>query len=223
MISPLASGRIELVLIAEPPPIASPSPVFVTLPVGTQLLRLFDPSTPCRAGPLTFTYNGPRNRFDHQRLPPPKHFSKTWDDPDRGVYYCASTLSCCIMELFGDYRMIDRPQMMIALSKITRPLLLLDLCGNGAMRAGSVSALCAIADRSLSQAWSRYFYEEAPYLGCDGLRYHSAHNNEEAFVLYEKAKDSLQIAPDGIVAITAPALRPHLNRIALDQNLSMSI
>jgi len=53
------------------------------------------------------------------------------------------------------------------------------------MKAGSVAALAKVADRSLSQAWSRYFYEQQKiYSEVDGIIYYNAHNDEEAIVLY---------------------------------------
>jgi hypothetical protein len=91
------------------------------------------------------------------------------------------------------------------------------------MRAGSVSALCATADRSLSQAWSRYFYEEAVFQACDGLRYHSAHNNEVTLALYERAADGPDCPPDQVIALNDPLLRPELLRIALEHGMDVLI
>lgn len=183
-------------------------------------MRLYDP-TKYKVGPLTFSQNGPRNRFDHHRTSPIGQ--SAWDDPERSVYYCALTLSCCIVEVFGNYKLVDKPQMNIAMPTVTRPLRLLDLCGAGAMRAGSISALCGTADRSLSQNWSRYFYEEAVYGNCDGLCYHSAHNNEKAFALYERAANGLSCAASQVLALTEPGLRPELLRIILDNNMLLLI
>jgi hypothetical protein len=60
------------------------------------------------------------------------------------------------------------------------------------MRAGSVAALAKVADRSLSQAWSRYFYEQTSLYGqIDGISFHNAHNEEEAIALYERAQSTL--------------------------------
>jgi hypothetical protein len=40
------------------------------------------------------------------------------------------------------------------------------------MKAGSVAALAKTADRELSQAWSRYFYEQEEIYGkIDGIIY----------------------------------------------------
>jgi hypothetical protein len=186
-------------------------------------VRLFDPTTRWHVGPLTFTHNGPRHRFDHHRLPPPGSASPFQDDPDRGIYYAGLTLSCCLVEVFGDYRLIDRPQLHIACPIVTRELHLLDLCHNGAMRAGSVAALCATADRQLSQAWSRYFYEDPAFRSCEGIRYYSAHNNEPAFALYERAENALDCPPSQVIALNDPLLRAEILSIAREHGMAVLI
>src|SRR5579862_7802755 len=196
-----------MVLIALPPPDASPDPIIFTVAVGSRLIRLLDPTRHWKPGPLTFNFNGPRSRFDHHRPAAPGSSSPYADDPDRGVYYAAFTLSCCLAEVFGDYRLIDRPRLNIAYPKVTRSLNLLDLCGNGAMRAGSVAALCGTADRQMSQVWARYFYEDPVFRACDGLRYHSAHNNESVVLLFERARNALRCPRSHVIAINDPLLR----------------
>ena len=62
------------------------------------------------------------------------------------------------MECFGDTGLIEAEGRQLALLETTRPIKLLDLQGNGAMRAGTVVAISGAADRQLSQKWSRYFY-----------------------------------------------------------------
>jgi hypothetical protein len=111
--------------------------------------------------------------------------------------------------------------MMIAMPTVTRSLRLLDLCSTGAMRAGSVSALCATADRKLSQAWSRYFFEDPVFRQCDGIRYHSAYNNEKAFVLFERAANGLSCPPGIVLSLMEPGLRSEIVRIALIHNMSI--
>ena len=119
------------------------------MPAGAFLLRLFNP-TRFGTAALTFNHNGPRGRFDHHRLPA-SGLGPTHDDPDRGIYYAAFALSCCVVEVFGDTRLIDNPALRLARPRVTRPLRLLNLCANGAMRAGNVTALCSVADRGLSK------------------------------------------------------------------------
>ena len=74
------------------------------------------------------------------------------------------------MECFGDTGLIEAEGRQLALLETTRPIKLLDLQGNGAMRAGTVVvAISGAADRQLSQKWSRYFY--GCYQDIDGLIY----------------------------------------------------
>lgn len=91
--------------------------------------------------------------FDHQ------HGSKPAIDQERGIYYAAFTLSGCLVECFGDTGIIEILGQQVASIQVIRPLKLLDLRGAGAMRSGSIAALAKVADRQLSQAWSRFFYE----------------------------------------------------------------
>ncbi len=195
--------------------------MFHIVPTGAYLLRLFNP-TRFHTTALTFNHNGPRGRFDHHR-PPTSGSIPTHDDPDRGIYYAGFTLSCCVVEVFGDTRLIDNPALLLARPRVLRPLRLLDLCGRGAMRAGSVTALCSTADRDLSQAWSRYFYETAAYQTCDGLLYHSAHNNEQAIALYERAHDALECPAKQIIALASPRLRSLLLDIATQHDMDVLI
>lgn len=91
------------------------------------------------------------------------------------------------------------------------------------MRAGAVSAICSTADRCLSQAWARYFYETRLFQPCDGIRYHSAHNNEAAIALFERAKDGLTCMPAQVVPINHPLIRADLLSIALQHNMDLML
>jgi hypothetical protein len=99
---------------------------------------------------------------------------------------------------------------------------LLDLRGSGAMRAGSVAALNATADRSLSQQWSHFFYdtvvaEEQPI---DGLLYSNAHNGDAALALYERAEAAIHSAAE--LSLAANELRSRLLAIANDHGMTMA-
>src|SRR5688572_14377041 len=109
-----------MVYVGPPPPAHRPDPLVQVLPVGGVLYRIFDP-TGYGTTALTFRFNGPRARFDHQRgtshrtspasagmadgasvsdeklLATPRAPA---DDPDRGVYYAAPSLSNCLVEVF---------------------------------------------------------------------------------------------------------------------------
>jgi hypothetical protein len=97
---------------------------------------------------------------------------------------------------------------------------LLDLRDDGAMRAGSVTAIGKVADRPLSQEWSCYFYEHSThYLAVDGLIWYGAHNDEECVALYERARDAI-VSPTGAsLLLDDPRLRPTLLDIAQRLNL----
>lgn len=204
-----------MVVIASPPPLKPPSPLFRSLVAGSFMLRIFDPTRHVTTA-LSFRYFGPLGRFDHQRLSP----AGSSDDPDRGISYAGLTLSCCLVECFGDVGVIEIKGQQIARLKLTRDLTLLDLRGSGAMRAGAVAALAKIADRNLSQAWSRYFYEQtADYGHLDGISYLNAHNDEEAIAIYERAQSALVCPDSQILPLNHPSLRPAILEAALINHL----
>ena len=147
----------------------------------------------------------------------------TGGDPDRAVYYAAKTLSCCVAEVFGDTRLIDRPHLRVAMPIVTRKLRLLDLRGAAAMGAGTIAALSGEGDRALTQAWSRYFYEEPSLHRSDGLMFRGAHNAELAYAFYERSQDGLECPPSEVIGLDDPLLRPELVRIALRQGMSLLI
>jgi len=204
-----------LVVIASPPPKNKPNPLFYHLPTNSELIRIFDPTTKYKTQALTFRYFGALHRFDHHR-----NTKKPQLDSEMGIYYTAFTLSSCIVEYFGDSGVIDIQEQCVAIAQLTRPLLLLDIRGSGAMKAGSVSALAKTADRQLSQGWSRYFYEnEQIYLKIDGIIYFNAHNDEEAIALYERAENALSCDSNQVIRLDDIRLRSHIQKIALDNNL----
>ncbi|WP_232756577.1 RES domain-containing protein, partial [Vulcanococcus limneticus] len=153
-----------------------------------------------------FRCMGPFSRFDHHQQGEP-----------RSILYCAQSLSCCVVECFGDTGVIESQGRRLAFLSTTRALTLLDLQGNGAMLAGSVAALAATADRKLSQAWSCYFYETLPV---DGILYSNAHNGEPAIALYERAEPAIQCLEDH--PLGDPRLRGHLLQVAVDHALILA-
>lgn len=202
-----------MVLIATPPPDRPPSPLFHFLPVGSQIVRIYDPSSHGTVE-LTFRFFGPLARFDHHRGNHPQ------EDMERGVYYAAPKFSSCLVEVFGDTGVIEIGHKRVCRPQLTRSLRLLDLRGSGAMKAGSVAALAKVADRSLSQAWSRYFYEQQKiYSEVDGIIYYNAHNDEEAIVLYERARTGLTCLSEQVLPLNDPGLLPFMQKVAIDNNL----
>ncbi len=202
-----------MVRVALPPPDARRriGPIQQTLAAGTDLFRIYDPAPP--HGPRngkTFRWYGPHARFDHHR--------GTGGRERRGIWYGGLTLSCSVVEAF-DIGIVEPGTKRLARARATRDLVLLDLRGNAAMRSGTVAAISA-GDHSLSQPWSRYFWEHPERYGdVDGLFYPSAHNGEPAVALYERARDGIEVPPGHDAPLTDPAVLAAVRRVALDYGL----
>ncbi len=180
------------------------------------MVRLFDPSR-YRATATGFRSYGPLLRFDHHRG---REDGKPDDDTERGIYYAAVTLSGCLVEIFGDTGVVDLHRYHVASPTLQRDLRLLDLRHNGAMRAGTKAAIAKVTDRSLSQAWSRHFYETPEVYGnLDGVIYLNAHNDEDAIALYERTYDALECPPERVVRLDDEALRAAVLETADDNDL----
>jgi hypothetical protein len=176
--------------------------------------------------PTTFKYYGPNARFDH-------HQGKGRDrrpclSAERGICYSGLTISCCLVEVFGDRRLIEWQNQQghpyhVALLITTRPLTLLDLRDQAAWNLG-VPAAIGQCDHSLAQDWSRYFYmhRSKRIRACDGLLYSGAHNGEDAIALYERAEIALSCAPADDFPLDHPLFRPALRKIAREQGLIVS-
>ncbi len=193
----------------------APQPVFLKIPAGTTVVRLYDPSL-YNAQALAFRTLGPVSRFDHQRAPYPG----CNNDPERGIIYGAFVLSSCIVEVFGDRKVIEVGTWEVAALNTTRLLTLLDLRGHGAMRAGTVAAVSKESNRQFSQEWSRYFYDNGfIYTNIDGLAFYNAHNDEEAFAFYERAEGAFQCGPKDLQPLRHNSLRTAIQEIAITNNL----
>jgi hypothetical protein len=202
-----------MVRVALPPPDVrrriSPTPH--TLAEGSDLIRIYDPVAP--HGPRdgeTFRWFGPYARFDHHR--------GTGSRERRGIWYGGLTLSCAVVEAF-DIGIVDPGTKRLARARATRDLLLLDLHGRAAMRAGTVAAISA-SDHTLSQSWSRYFWEHTEIYGeLDGLFYPSAHNGEPAIALYERGRDGIEVPSGHDAPLVDPSVLAAVRRSALDHGL----
>jgi hypothetical protein len=180
------------------------------------LVRLFDPSR-YEATATGFRSYGPLLRFDHHLG---NEDATPGEDAVRRIYYAAKTLSGCLVEVFGDTGVVVLDHHHVASPILQRGLRLLDLRRNGAMRAGTKAAIAKVSDRSLSQAWSRYFYETPELYGdLDGLIYLNAHNDEEAIALYERAWDALECPTERIMRLDDEALRAAVLEAADDNDL----
>jgi hypothetical protein len=204
-----------VVVIEPPPPLRAPQPVFHTVTPGTAFLRLYDP-TKHGATALSFRHYGPISRFDHQ--PEPRA-----EDPSRAILYVARTLSGCLVEIFGDAKLINVGFWEVAFINCTRDLYLLDLRGANAMRAGTLAAVCEDSNRTISQAWSRYFYENSflysPVMGrsIDGLIFGNAHNDEDAVALYERCQSDFTCR--AVCSLNDASLRTEVKFIARDTGI----
>lgn len=180
-----------MVLILPPPPTVTPRPQYETVEPRTALVRIFNPASRYKTQANSYRFFGPLLRFDHQQPLTKEEVGKLKgkEDPERGITYWGYTLSCCLVELFGDTKIVEFKDYEVAIAISEQPLLLLDIRDKAAMAAGSVAALGAVADRLVSQAWSRYFYEQTDiYQEVDGILYSNAHNGEKAIALYERSE-----------------------------------
>ncbi|MGV2831555.1 RES family NAD+ phosphorylase [Myxosarcina sp. GI1(2024)] len=197
-----------MVVVRMPPPIGGISPTHVTLKSGEVLIRIFDP-TRYGATAISFRNYGPISRFDHHR----KYSNKI--DRDRSVIYAGRTLSCCLVEIFGDGGVIAIEPQQIAFLTLTNNIKLLDIRGSGAMEAGTVAAISSITQRDISQAWGKYFYEHPElYDEIEGLIFSGAHNGEDAIMLYERAKVKIESARVEVLNLNHPDLVAPILEIA---------
>lgn len=205
-----------MVEIAPPPPKILPvKPALYSINEDKCLVRIFDP-TRHNTNALSFRYYGSLERFDHQRY----SRDAPATDEKRGIYYAGFTLSCCLVEVFGDKRTIEVGNYCVAQVGLTRPLSLLDLCGTPAMTNGTVYALSSISERDISQSWSRYFYDKHnTYTSVDGIIYHNAHNSEQSVALYERATDALSCSPSDVMPLNHRALRTEIRKVAEEHGL----
>jgi len=206
-----------MVLIAPPPPVVLPQPVFARVQSGVSLVRMYDP-TRFNAQPTAFRFTGPYKRFDHQREVNGKPALTT----DRGIMYAGDTFSGCIVEVFGDRKIIEVGTWEVAVIEPTRELKLMDLRGAGAMKAGTVAAVCKDSNHKFSQEWSRYFYETTfAYQTIDGLLFQNAHNEETAYAFYERCASDFTVVRSG--KLSNPALSNEIKLIAAAFNMDIAI
>lgn len=132
-------------ILPPPPKILPVKPVLHSINKDKCLVRIFDP-TRHNTNALSFRYYGALERFDHQRY----SRDAPATDEERGIYYAGFTLSCCLVEVFGDKRTIEVGNYCVASVELKRPLSLLDLCRSAAMANGTVYALSSVPDRDIS-------------------------------------------------------------------------
>ena len=242
-----------MVEIRYPPPTRNISPQWFELKPGTTIQRIFDPTsygaqrihadrrlTTTGDAPASratgFRYYGPLSRFDHHRST-----AKPKTDEERGIIYAGLNLSCCLIEVFGDDEAIKIKQQQIAIINLKQSLKLLDLRESGAWDSGSIAAMAADGRRRLTQAWSRYFYENPDIYGnIEGLILNNAARSEAspvckaddgaiaphgqaAIALYERASPQLLSADVSVLDLSEPTIRETVLAIANRLNLLVEI
>lgn len=199
-----------MVRIYPPPPNREIAPQYYIIPAGTILKRIFDP-TSYGATASGFRDNGPRSRFDHHN----RVDGKLADDPDRGIIYAGYTLSCCLVEIFGDEDLITIGQHELATIKLNRSIRVLDLRGEGCWNAGLNTTIANNDRRGLTQEWSKYFYETPEKYGnIEGIIFSSAKNGEDALVFYERAKIHITLAKISTQSMKDKNLRKEIHLAA---------
>ena len=202
------------------PTVAPGQAVHVRLSPGERLIRLYDPVSIYPIGPKLFRTWGPLKRFDHHRGYALAGLTTAADDPDRAVYYAARSLIGAVVEIFGD-SVIQPGSHRILYLTLRSALTLLDLRGNAAMRIHLSHGIGQVDPPPLTQAWSRHFYENPMTFGnVDGLIYSNAHNDDDAIMLYERARPTIARAGQNIRRLAHPdfdaELRDIHNRTGLD-------
>ena len=145
---------------------------------------------------------GPILRFDPHRVP-------KGHDPDRAVWYGASTPGAALAEAFQADRTIDRHRRgpYITGLSFTRTLTVLDVAADSSgawiTRAGGNFAV-STAPHALTQQWARAIAVAFPDL--DGLRYNSRFAGLPCLALFTPARSAMPSRP----VISLPLAHPDL-------------
>lgn len=174
--------------LSGPPAASIAKARHLTVAQGTLLRRIYWPE-PWKTAATSFRHNGPRARFDHHRRP--GRFPQVADDPDRGIFYCAPTIECCMLECFGDDYVIDPTGAWLTVLEVSKSVPVLDIRGRAAIGAGTLAAINQDGDREVTQDWARWWYEHADLSSIEGLLFRGAHNNENALAIFERATGRL--------------------------------
>ncbi|BBY46867.1 hypothetical protein MARA_02970 (plasmid) [Mycolicibacterium arabiense] len=145
---------------------------------------------------------GPLLRFDPHRLP-------RAEDPERGVWYGASTPDAALAEAFQVDRTIDRQRHAPYLTGLsfTRALTVLDVAadshGAWATRAGGTYAI-STGPHTITQAWARHIVDAHPTI--DGMRYNSRFAGAPCLALFAPAARAMPDRPNLSLPLTHPDL-----------------
>lgn len=150
---------------------------------------------------------GPVLRFDPHRFP-------KGDDPDRGVWYGASSPDVALGELFQTDRVIDRFRNRPYLTALSfnRALTVLDVAADSAgawvTRVGCTFAI-STAPHTVTQQWARAVATAFPEL--DGIRYISRYAGHPCLALFLPAATAMPPRPKLSLPLDHPDL---VNRLA---------
>ncbi len=172
--------RMAARVFSPPPPSrAAVHPQWQTVPGGWPLYRVSRHASFRHFGPLDF-------RFDHHM-----RGSTAKTPEERGIFYGAPSLECCIAEVYDELGAVFLDDLLI-LPEIRRPLTLLDVRGAAASAAGAPADISDYPLRPPTQEWSRYFYEHPNlYREVDGLLYTARHSGVDAYALYERCEGAI--------------------------------
>lgn len=215
-----------MVSIAPPPPSNKPKPQFHCIKQGEELFRIYRPEY--NPTPTNFRSWGPNSRFDHHLGNTCSSYSYAelecgeCENQGRSICYTGLSLSCCLVEVFGDIGRVEITDHKIAILIPKRDLMLLDVRASGAKRAGANSATFSTERRPLSQAWSRYFYEqEETYSTIHGIIYPSAHNQEDAIAIYDRAAGLITCPANHVFPLRHELFRGPILKAASQNNLEI--
>ncbi len=195
----------------SPPPKSDIHPQPYTVPSGSPLFRVSRHAGFRHFGPLDF-------RFDHQVMG-----GAPGTVEDRGIFYGAPSLECCIAEVYDDLGIVFLDDLLI-LPEIRRHLTLLDVRGATATLAGAPPDISDYPLRPPTQEWSRYFYDNPRIYGeIDGLLYTARHPSMDAYALYESCEADIYSpgAAPYAYALNHALVRDQVVAIAARRNLAV--
>lgn len=215
-----------MVLIINPPFPERVKPKFYTLMEGTKLYRIYE--TKYCPKPTDFRYCGPMHRFDHHQSEPacvdykPQKYNAS-NNSQRGILYVGLEFSCCLVEIFGSTPhaayIDDKRWLAILTSK--KDLTLLDIRNNGAMLVGANMATVGTSERSITQAWSRHFYERTDiFTKVHGIIYCNVHNGEDAIAFYERAENLFAYSSEDVFKLNNKNLKRYIRDAGEKNNIT---
>src|SRR5262249_53357985 len=148
--------------------------------------------------------------------PPPR-------EPERRIYYSASSPVTCLAEVFQDARNVDvhrRDPWLVGFT-LRRMVRLLDLRGEWPTRAGASMAINS-GPRPRARRWAGAMY--AAYPDAEGLWYASSmHANQPAVAFFERAEDALPDHPFFHRALADPLLLIPLRNAAFALGYALTV